>query len=420
MAALNLHPKDTSTSPPLVWSNVLTPPPPPDHTSTPVDQSQSAIASDAINKPAWNKPSNGVVLMDAHSWPALGDTITTKSVAKSFSSDSISDQSLQVGPNSPISSHKLASVTPNSIPNHVTHSGQRDMKRGGGSLSSNGGVSKPDTATVDSVTKDHMNKESPRGGYGFGSQSNGQQNSYRRGNGGLYSRGGGSYNNSYGGKSEQGQGRGNQEWNQHRNFNNRDTNIQSQRGGYRRGGYVRPSVHNSTPFIHPPMPLHGRSPFGNNVMYPDVASAMMYFQGPAPPMVPGPRYFPFPDPLHGTIVKQIEYYFSNENLVRDTYLRRNMDEQGWVHVSLIAGFKKVSSLTDNVQLILDVMRQSTVVEVQGDKMRRRNDWMKWLMPPAVQDSLASQFQGITLDSRSSSGELSNQLQQGGGERAAVA
>lgn len=37
-------------------------------------------------------------------------------------------------------------------------------------------------------------------------------------------------------------------------------------------------------------------------------------------------------------------YCSNENLIRDTYLRRNMDEQGWVPINLIAGFTKVSFL----------------------------------------------------------------------------
>lgn len=35
-------------------------------------------------------------------------------------------------------------------------------------------------------------------------------------------------------------------------------------------------------------------------------------------------------------------YCSNENLVKDTYLRSNMDEQGWVPISLIAGFNRVS------------------------------------------------------------------------------
>ncbi|KAD3640684.1 hypothetical protein E3N88_29907 [Mikania micrantha] len=399
-----------------------------DESSTGCQTEGSDSGSNAIKKPVWSKPSNSDVevvnlVMGAVSWPTLEDS--TKAGLKLSSSESLhtlSDGSLlpavQLTGNSSPSSHKLTSVNPSSTPNHVTHLGQRSTKRGSGiagaSLSSNGRVSKseslhntsgkPDTVAMDSVPKDHI----PRGRFvsppNSGNDHHHQQNSYRRGNGGPYSRG-------------QGQGRGNQEWNQYRNFN-KDTNMQSQRGGYRRG-YVPPSVHNSAPFVHPPMPLPMR-PLGNNVIYSDVASPIIYFQGSVPPMVPGPLPFPFLDPLHGNIMKQIEYYFSNENLVKDTYLRRNMDQQGWVTVNLIAGFKKVSSLTDNVKLILDVMRQSTIVEVQGDKMRRRNDWMKWLMPAAVQDSLAAQLQDFGLDSRSSSGELSSQLQQGGGERAAAA
>ncbi|KAI3786572.1 hypothetical protein L1987_40342 [Smallanthus sonchifolius] len=42
----------------------------------------------------------------------------------------------------------------------------------------------------------------------------------------------------------------------------------------------------------------------------------------------------------GTLIRCLSFFASNENLVRDTYLRRNMDEQGWVSVSLIAGFNK--------------------------------------------------------------------------------
>lgn len=33
---------------------------------------------------------------------------------------------------------------------------------------------------------------------------------------------------------------------------------------------------------------------------------------------------------------------SNENLIKDIYLRQNMDDQGWVLIKLIAGFNKVS------------------------------------------------------------------------------
>ncbi|KAI3699344.1 hypothetical protein L2E82_43594 [Cichorium intybus] len=98
-----------------------------------------------------------------------------------------------------------------------------------------------------------------------------------------------------------------------------------------------------------------------------------------------PVYFPFADPdLHKKIVKQIDYYFSDENLVKDTYLRKNMDEQGWVPVTLIASFKKVSFvLTDNVRLILDVMRTSKAVEVKGVKTRKRREWKRWILPKSI-------------------------------------
>ncbi|CAH1415264.1 unnamed protein product [Lactuca virosa] len=73
------------------------------------------------------------------------------------------------------------------------------------------------------------------------------------------------------------------------------------------------------------------------------------------PLAPS-MYFVVPDPqLHVKIVTQIDYYFSNENLVRDIYLKRNMDEHGWVPASLIAGLKK------------------------GEKIWRRNNSMKWMM-----------------------------------------
>jgi len=35
-------------------------------------------------------------------------------------------------------------------------------------------------------------------------------------------------------------------------------------------------------------------------------------------------------------------FCSNDNLCKDMYLRRHMDEQGWVPVALIAGFNRVS------------------------------------------------------------------------------
>ncbi|KAK1423551.1 hypothetical protein QVD17_18855 [Tagetes erecta] len=405
----------------------------------------------AVKKAVWSKPAKVVEVvgsvMDEVVWPALGEFTKSASAKSSSSSSSelleaVSDGSLlsalQVTGNSSSSSQKPASVDSTLTSNHATNSGQRSLGRSGGVSgaysSSNRGVSKGSVENYGSEVESQSNLSGkpatalsfyPKERCGFRSQSNSgndnryQRNSYWKGNGRVRSRGGGSYNHSYGGKPDQ--GRGNQEWNQHRNVN-RNINMHSQSGGFSRGGYIRPPAHNTAPFFYPPvhMPV---GPFGNNVTYPDVAAGMNYFQGIAPPTVGGPIYFPSPDPLHDKIVNQINYYFSNDNLVKDTYLRRHMDEQGWVPVGLIARFNKVSSLTDNVQLILDVMQKSTVVEVQGDKMRRQNDWMRWLMPPSVEESLGSQLQGIGLEERfssMSSQKFFNQLQQGGGDRAQVA
>ncbi|KAJ9540796.1 hypothetical protein OSB04_027302 [Centaurea solstitialis] len=407
------------------------------------DGSDNSGGSNASKKPVWNRPSNGVVeavspVMGA-AWPALGES--TKASPKSSSSESLkalSDGSLPpalqvTGNSSP--SHKQASannVNSTSTPNHVAPARQRSMKRGGGVSSSNvpanGVISQPPPTNQDSVAetlhstsgkpgtaaeqpspRDHTHKDPQRGGFGSQSHSGNdhhhQRGSYRRGNGGQHLRDG-SYHHNYGGKRDHDRGIKN------------GTNIR----GFSRG-YIRPSVHTSAPFIPPPMPVPVQS-FGNNMMYPDVASPVVYVQGPPPPdslrampfvaPLPPPMYFAVPDPqLHAKIVTQIDYYFSNENLVKDIYLRTNMDEHGWVPVSLIAGFKKVSYLTDNVQLILDAMRTSNIVEVQGDKIRRRNDWMKWIMPAAAaqysnpssplavgrspnHEGLASQLEGVAL------------------------
>ncbi|KAK1440549.1 hypothetical protein QVD17_06378 [Tagetes erecta] len=418
------------------------------------DDSGTEGQGDGVKKPVWNRPSNGVVV-DAYSpvmgaaWPALGES--TKPTLKSSSfeslkalSDGSSSPALQVtGSSSP--SHKQASAVnliSTSTPNHVAPSRHRSSKRGGGNssanVSANGVVSqlptsqgsavepahntsgKPGNAAEQSSPRDHVHRETQKGGFVSQSQSGNDHHHqrYRRGNGGQHPRGDGTYHHNYGGKREH--DRGNQDWNQHsRSFNNRDANLQSQKGFSR--GYIRPSVHTSAPFIPPPMPVP-LQPFGNNMMYPDVTSPVVYVGPPPLPMPFGApmqpqMYYVASDPvLNANIVSQIDYYFSNENLVKDTYLRRNMDEQGWVSARLIAGFKKVSLLTDNVQLILDVMRTSTLVEVQGDKLRRRNDWMKWIMPAPGQylnpsspqanhEGLVSQVQGLALHGPGSANQV---------------
>ncbi|WOL10855.1 la-related protein 1B isoform X1 [Canna indica] len=98
------------------------------------------------------------------------------------------------------------------------------------------------------------------------------------------------------------------------------------------------------------------------------------------PAAPLPMFVPAIDPKRASLLNQIDYYFSNENLCRDVYLRQNMDEQGWVPISLIAGFNRVVQLTNSIEFVLETVRLSNVVEVQGDKIRKHNDWVNWLLP----------------------------------------
>lgn len=50
-----------------------------------------------------------------------------------------------------------------------------------------------------------------------------------------------------------------------------------------------------------------------------------------------------------------EYYFSLHNLERDFFLRRKMDAQGFLPISLIASFHRVQALTMDINLIVEVM-----------------------------------------------------------------
>ncbi|KAB2036515.1 hypothetical protein ES319_D03G006600v1 [Gossypium barbadense] len=324
------------------------------------------------------------------------------------------------------------------------------MKLNSNNSASNGGLSQapPQDPLVESPvnspsSRDHVQRSS------FVSQShtsgNDQphpRNSFRQRNGGPHPRGDGSHHQNFGGRRNQ--DHGNHEWNG-RSFNNRDSHMQPRVAPRLMRHPPPPLLPNTLPFIaHTPM-----QPFGTPMGYPAAPPESLRglpFVAPMPPM-----FFPPPEPLdnqlHARIVNQIDYYFSNENLIKDTYLRQNMDDQGWVPIKLIAGFKKVSLLTDNIQLITDALQRSMVVEVQGDKVRKRTDWMRWIMPPSVQfptisgqDTLATRVQKISLEQRTanqsgtsdqedtnasrlsgraSSGDFNNQSQQLNSEGTAV-
>ncbi|KAK7283744.1 hypothetical protein RIF29_13490 [Crotalaria pallida] len=384
-------------------------------------------------KPVWNKPSlNGVVteagpVMGAESWPALSES--TKVSGKSQQPDTSSktaaaaDGSLSTTSQAPVTPHSpQKQATSHAKPNSATNmpNRQRSMKRGGGSNIGSGPAQSsfsnpppppppppfpvyqlhpasygiPDHSPRDHYRNNNWDARPPVGG--FVHAMNDYRGSSRRGNFGnhlRHPRGDGSYHN-YGSRRDQ------------------DAHVQPRMPPPR--GLLRHPPPTSDAFVAPQPMGPFPNPFGfpefyyyPNAVFDHFRGMPFFTHGPPPAM-----FLPAVEsPLTNMIVNQIDYYFSDANLVKDEFLRSNMDEQGWVPITLIANFPRVKSLTINIQFILDTMRASTVVEVQDNKLRRLNEWRKWL--PSAQlransgstspggsrynNNLAADLQTITLE-----------------------
>ncbi|XP_044593538.1 la-related protein 1B isoform X2 [Cotesia glomerata] len=87
------------------------------------------------------------------------------------------------------------------------------------------------------------------------------------------------------------------------------------------------------------------------------------------------------------IRKQIEYYFSEENLMRDFFMRRKMDEEGFLPIHLIATFNRVQALTTDVTLVIASIVESTKLEmIDFIKVRTVNNPLRWPIAWHKQDS----------------------------------
>nr|XP_054755408.1 la-related protein 1B-like [Lytechinus pictus] len=91
-----------------------------------------------------------------------------------------------------------------------------------------------------------------------------------------------------------------------------------------------------------------------------------------------------------------EYYFSVENLVKDIFLRKKMDAEGYLPVSLIASFHRVKALTSDVGIITTALNDSTEVELSSDKskVRCRLSPMQWV----INDPLTPTKHELSYDS----------------------
>lgn len=176
------------------------------------------------------------------------------------------------------------------------------------------------------------------------------------------------------------------------------------------GDNSNPAWHNSRAFGPRDNPFMQQN-FGTRVLVrpPFLAPVPGFIGGPGFPGAPGPMYYlpaappghirvPFPPrfvhprssgltdgappeklALRDSLVKQIEYYFSDGNLQNDHFLISLMNDHGWVPIVRIADFKRVKSMNADIPFILEALQGSAIIEVQDEKIRRRNEWSKWIV-----------------------------------------
>jgi len=90
---------------------------------------------------------------------------------------------------------------------------------------------------------------------------------------------------------------------------------------------------------------------------------------------------------------QIEFYFSIDNLCKDTFLRSHMNESSWVSLDIISQFPKVKRFGANLTDIAVALNESTLVEVDPSKklarLRDENTRAKFPKMPDEYRSLGS-------------------------------
>lgn len=140
-----------------------------------------------------------------------------------------------------------------------------------------------------------------------------------------------------------------------------------------RGGFSPHQMHDIQNFMHPMY----------NMNYP--MSAMPY----TPQMET--------DNLIAMVGKQMDYYFSDENLYKDMFLRKHMDSQGFVFLEFIANFNRLKQLTEDKEILKAACMQSQVIEIwvgeDGKERLRPRVKLEGLIYPMDQRDPSAQTEG---------------------------
>lgn len=159
------------------------------------------------------------------------------------------------------------------------------------------------------------------------------------------------------------------------------------RGGYRntRGNYQAnySNRYQNPAFVQPQ--YQGSRTYGQREQAPYVYDQFQNFVNPSiAPMMMDPMV------ARQMVLNQCEYYFSIENLCKDLFLRKHMDDEGFVNLPILAKFNRVRAITMDYALIRDVCFMSSIIELRAapgsyDKIRRAEGWEQWVLAPDQRD-----------------------------------
>ncbi|CUT98637.1 lupus la ribonucleoprotein [Echinococcus multilocularis] len=113
--------------------------------------------------------------------------------------------------------------------------------------------------------------------------------------------------------------------------------------------------------------------------------------------------------LESRILRQIEFYFSDANILKDQFLLKSVktNKEGWVKLSTIAGFRRVQSLTKDEDTIWRALKNSTQSMNLNVKLVRIIDPGKTIPPDLIKSASLIGFLGkercavVEFDSRES-------------------
>ena len=87
------------------------------------------------------------------------------------------------------------------------------------------------------------------------------------------------------------------------------------------------------------------------------------------------EFVPPSEETRDKIIHQVEFYFSDANILKDAFLLKHVrrNKQGFVSIKLITSFKKMKSLTKDYRVVAYSLRQSDKLEVneEGKKVKRK-------------------------------------------------